>query len=275
MNRRSTVYIAGDSTAATKAAAVAPETGWGQALPLFLAGHVAVANHAVNSRSSRSFVAEGRLAAILEAIRPGDVLLAQFGHNDQKTDERRTDPFTTYQRYLRRYVDGARERGARPVLLTPVERRGFGPEGRAVASHGDYPKAARELAESEGVPLVDVQAASLALWDRLGPEGSKRAFVWTEPGEWPGRPEGTRDDTHLCRYGAIEVARVVARAAARWPRHPGSGGAACDHRLSRDPAAVKAAVLAAAGYSGAGVVHRAEMGRQVSPSPKLSDSVPQ
>ncbi|MFJ3227374.1 rhamnogalacturonan acetylesterase [Streptomyces sp. NPDC086783] len=201
--RGRTLYIAGDSTAAQKYADAAPETGWGMALPFFLHRDLAVANHAVNGRSSKSFVDEGRLDAVLAAIRPGDLLLVQFGHNDEKTADptRYTEPWTTYQDQLRLYVDGARARGARPVLATSVERRRFDAGGTALPTHGDYPAAMRALAEEEGVALLDVQALSLALWQRLGPEETKRYFNWTAT---------EQDNTHFNPPGAIAVARLVA-----------------------------------------------------------------
>ncbi|MPY57072.1 rhamnogalacturonan acetylesterase [Streptomyces spongiae] len=198
-----TVYIAGDSTAAQKYADAAPETGWGMALPFFLSKDVPVANHAVNGRSSKSFVDEGRLDAILDVVRPGDFLVIQFGHNDSKAADpaRYTEPWTTYQDYLRLYVDGARARGARPVLATSVERRKFDPDGKALPTHGDYPAAMRALAEEEGVALLDIQALSIALWQRLGVEETKKYFNWT----------GTeQDNTHFNPPGAIAVARLVA-----------------------------------------------------------------
>ncbi|MFI0778544.1 rhamnogalacturonan acetylesterase [Streptomyces sp. NPDC021212] len=213
-NARTTVYIAGDSTAATKQPPAAPETGWGMALPFFLADdRFTVANHAVNGRSSKSFYDEGLLTPILAALRPGDLLLVQFGHNDEKTDDpaRGTDPGTTYPQYLRRYLDGARERGARPVLLTSVERRKFDAAGNARPTHGAYPDAVRRLASAERVPLLDVQASSIALWQRLGPEATKDYFDWLEPGESPNYPAGLQDNTHFQPHGAIEVARLVAR----------------------------------------------------------------
>jgi lysophospholipase L1-like esterase len=174
------------------------------ALPFFLHKDRPVSNHAVNGRSSKSFVDEGRLDVILQAIQPGDFLLIQFGHNDQKVSDpsRYTEPWSTYQEYLRMYVDGARARGARPVLATSVERRRFDGEGKALTSHGEYPAAMRALAAAERVALLDVQALSLALWQELGVEGTKAYFNWTE---------SEQDNTHFNPPGAIAVARMVAR----------------------------------------------------------------
>ncbi|GAB2894016.1 rhamnogalacturonan acetylesterase [Streptomyces deserti] len=202
--RTRTLYIAGDSTAAQKYADAAPETGWGMALPFFLHKDRPVANHAVNARSSKSFVDEGRLDVILGQIQPGDFLLIQFGHNDQKVSDpaRYTEPWSTYQAYLRQYVDGARARGARPVLATSVERRRFDADGDAVPSHGDYPAAMRALAEEERVALLDIQALSFALWQELGAEETKKYFNWTAT---------EQDNTHFNPPGAIAVARLVAR----------------------------------------------------------------
>ncbi|MEU5954657.1 rhamnogalacturonan acetylesterase [Streptomyces sp. NPDC047525] len=199
----STLYIAGDSTAAQKYTDAAPETGWGMALPFFLHDRVRVANHAMNGRSSKSFVDEGRLAAILRTIGPGDRLLVQFAHNDEKSADptRYTEPWSTYQDYLKQYVDGARSRGARPVLATAVERRKFAADGTAQPTHGEYPAAMRALAKAEDVPLLDVQALSLALWQKLGAEATKAYFNWTAT---------EQDNTHFNPPGAIAVARLVA-----------------------------------------------------------------
>ncbi|MEU1043507.1 rhamnogalacturonan acetylesterase [Streptomyces sp. NPDC005551] len=201
--RKRTLHIAGDSTAAQKYADAAPETGWGMALPFFLHKDLDVANHAVNGRSSKSFIDEGRLDAVLAAIRPGDLLLVQFGHNDEKSADptRYTEPWTTYQDCLRQYLDGARARGARPVLATSVERRKFDTAGNALPTHGDYPAAMRSLAAEEGVALLDIQALSIALWQRLGVEETKTYFNWTAT---------EQDNTHFNPPGAIAVARLVA-----------------------------------------------------------------
>ena len=201
--RPRTVHIAGDSTAAQKYADAAPETGWGMALPFFLGHGVDIANHAVNGRSSKSFIDEGRLAVLLEGVREGDLVLIQFGHNDEKSADptRYTEPWSTYQDYLRQYIEGARARGGLPVLATPVERRKFDASGTALPSHGEYPAAMRALAEEEDVALLDVQALSIALWQKLGVEETKTYFNWTAT---------EQDNTHFNPPGAIAVARLVA-----------------------------------------------------------------
>jgi len=198
------IHIAGDSTAAQKYAPAAPETGWGMALPWYVAARTEVLNHAMNGRSSRTFVEEGRLASILADLRAGDVLLVQFGHNDEKSDPLvRTDPWTSYQSFLRLYVDGARQRGAVPVLLTPAERWRFDDDGNAVATHGRYPDAMRALAADEGVPLIDITAQTIARWQQLGPGPSRLNFLRTA--------EGVDDNTHFNATGAAVVGQMVAR----------------------------------------------------------------
>ncbi|MFB7511911.1 MULTISPECIES: rhamnogalacturonan acetylesterase [unclassified Streptomyces] len=198
-----TLFVAGDSTAAQKYADAAPETGWGMALPFFLHRELTVANHAVNGRSTKSFLDEGRLDALLPELRPGDVLLVQFGHNDSKVADptRYAAPWTAYRDNLRVFVEAARSRGALPVLATPVERRRFAADGTALRTHGDYPAAMRATALEADVPLLDIEALSLALWQRLGPEATKTYFNWTAT---------EQDNTHFNPPGAIEVARLVA-----------------------------------------------------------------
>jgi len=208
-----TIYVVGDSTAASYAVGEIPRAGWGQALPLFLHPETVVANEAVSASSSKSFADAGRLDRILAVIRPDDVLLISFGHGDASQDPtRHTDPWTTYQEQLCRYVTGARAVRALPVLVTPVERRRFTADGVAYLSHGEYPDAMRALAAVTCTPLIDLTALSFTLWSRLGPEATKDYFLWLDAGGSPRFPSGISDDTHLQAHGAIEVARLVVSA---------------------------------------------------------------
>ncbi|MGW9114343.1 pectinesterase family protein [Microbacterium sp. NPDC055683] len=203
------VFVASDSTASAYPPERAPRSGWAEHLGA--ATGVEVRNRAVSGASARSFAEEGRLEAVLDEIGPGDLLLIGFGHNDPKPDARFSDVFTGFPAALRRYLVGARARGAVPVLVTPVERRAF-VGGRAVATHGGYPEAVRALARAEGVALVDLTALSRRLWQDEGEEGSRASFLWLEPGAWPGFPDGEQDDTHLSSEGARRVAALVAAA---------------------------------------------------------------
>ncbi|HEY7116653.1 MAG TPA: rhamnogalacturonan acetylesterase [Tepidisphaeraceae bacterium] len=189
-----TVYLAGDSTVTDQSSE--PYNSWGQMLPRFFKPTVAVANHAESGESLKSFSGAKRIDKILSTIKAGDYLFVQFGHNDQKDKTPGAGAFTTYADSLRKYVAEARRRGATPVLITPVSRRSFGPDGKIVNNLGDFPEAVRRVAAEEKVPLIDLNAMSHRFYQAMGPEESKRAFA-------PG------DNTHHDNYGSYELAKCV------------------------------------------------------------------
>lgn len=204
------LFIVSDSTACNYGADVYPRAGWGQVIRYFFSEQVEVVNAAASGRSSKSFIDEKRLDRVLAQIKEGDYLLIQFGHNDSKPEAVRfTDPFTTYQDYLRQYIDGARAKGAIPVLLTPVNRRNFAAGGKLCLTHGDYPAAMLQLGEKLNVPVLEIGAKSQVLFEKLGREGTKKIFLWLQPGEHPNYPEGIEDNTHFCEAGATEIAKLV------------------------------------------------------------------
>lgn len=206
------VYLAGDSTVQTYDPAFEPQAGWGQMIERYLDEKVPVYNHAIGGRSSKNFISQGRLDEILRVINPGDYLMVQFGHNDASIgiDDRYASP-ADYKEYLRTYVNGARQRGATPVLVTPVGRRDFdAATGQFRVSFPDYVAKMQELAAEENVPLVDLSASSRAYYNEIGPEEAKSVFLHVDAGVYPGRPNGTIDDTHFQEYGAIQIARLVA-----------------------------------------------------------------
>lgn len=209
-----TIHLAGDSTMAEKLPEKRPETGWGEHLAAqFRAGTIAVDNRAKNGRSTRTFIGEGRWQALLDATRPGDVVLIQFGHND--ASENKPDRYTPpgdYTRNLARFVADVRERKATPMLLTPVARRRFDEAGRLQPSHGVYPDLVRELAVRERVALVDMERRSSALLQETGVDASKKLFLWLAPAANPNYPDGVEDNTHFAPEGAAMMAREFAQA---------------------------------------------------------------
>ncbi|WP_346860184.1 rhamnogalacturonan acetylesterase [uncultured Draconibacterium sp.] len=203
------IYAVGDSTMANKKAEVYPETGWCMVLNAFFDESVSVKNHAVNGRSSKSFIDQGRWQTVLDSLQPGDYVFIQFGHNDQKikSPDRYTEPFGEYTKNLKKYVLETREKGATPILFTSIIRRHFGEDGKLVDTHGDYPVATRQVAEKLDVPLIDLQQITENWVNELGDEASKKMWLWTEPNEK--FPEGRQDDTHLRVEGAKEIARLA------------------------------------------------------------------
>ena len=202
-----TLFMIGDSTMADKPVTPEnPERGWGQLLPLYFQSSVMVDNHAVNGRSSKSFRSEGRWDVVLNKIKPGDWVIIQFGHNDEKPDKaRQTDPFTTYTENLRHFANETIERGAHPILANPVVRRNFDEDGTLQPTHGEYPEAVRKLAKEMNLPLLEMTRTSRDLLTRLGKERSEGLFIWTRPGEYERFPDGNKDNTHFNALGATRM----------------------------------------------------------------------
>jgi len=203
--RISTVFIAGDSTVCDQVNA--PWCCWGQMLPCFLNAGIAVANYAKSGTASKTFPRR----SILHRLRAGDFLLVQFAHNDQKAGFGHTEPFTTYKQSLCIYIEGARSKGAIPILVSPVHRAIFDENGEFQNSLGDYPEAVRQLATEKQVPLVDLSARSEEFIRLSGPHGAKLITVNSPPGRWPKYPDGIASRSHHSEYGAFELAKCVAR----------------------------------------------------------------
>ena len=129
-------------------------------------------------------------------MKPGDYLIIQYGHNDEKEKGEGVGAFTTYKADLKKFVAEARKRGGIPVLVTPVQRRTFDQNGKITNSHGDYPEAVRQIAREENVPLIDLNAMSKTLYEAWGPDASKRAFA-------------PNDNTHHDSYGSYELAKCI------------------------------------------------------------------
>ncbi len=211
------VFMVGDSTMANKKTEVYPETGWGQVVDQYFDSLVTVHNHAVNGRSTKSFVDEGRWQVVLDSLTKGDFVLIQFGHNDQKHKDstRYTIPFESYSENLEKYVLETREKGATPILLTSIVRRKFDENGQLVDTHGDYPVAMRQVAERLNVSLIDLQKLTEDLVQSMGDEPSKELYLWTLPTEK--YPKGREDNTHLRVEGAKKIAELAARQLAELP----------------------------------------------------------
>ena len=237
--KKTTIFIIGDSTAAKKDISNGKkERGWGMALQCFFdPQYIQVDNHAVNGRSSLSFINEGRWDKVLQKMQPGDYVIIQFGHNDEKPKaDRHTDPGSTFDYNLAKYVRETREHGGIPVLMNCVVRRNFfvnAPQNdddeklrtttfkdgvkmvegdSLIDTHGLYRVAPRDVARRMNCLFVDANQITHDLEQGLGTEASKKLHMWYLPGEEPTVPNGRQDNTHYNIYGAHVVARLLADA---------------------------------------------------------------
>jgi lysophospholipase L1-like esterase len=206
-----TVFLAGDSTMASKRPEKRPETGWGEFLQQHLdESRVRVDNHAQNGRSTRTFISEGRWQAILDKLRAGDYVFIQFGHNDSSKEKvDRYTPPEDYRANLVRFVGEVRARKATPILLTPVMRRRFSQDGRIQDSHGVYPDIVRRVAAEQKVTLIDMHRKSEQVLVRHGVEESKKLFLQLAAGAHANYPQGVTDNTHFSPLGAEIMAGLA------------------------------------------------------------------
>jgi lysophospholipase L1-like esterase len=206
-----TVYVIGDSTASVYDSDLYPRMGWAQPLQDFFAPACAtISDKALSGRSSKSFWDEGAWTPIKGALRAGDFVIIQFAHNDEKSDDaaRYTEPFTSYEDYLSRYIDDTLAKGATPILATPINRNQW--SGTTLKdSHGDYPVAMRQLAEKKKVALVDATLLTKAYFERIGQAATTKLFMNLAAGESPNYPTGNSDNTHLQEKGARLVAQLI------------------------------------------------------------------
>jgi sugar phosphate isomerase/epimerase/lysophospholipase L1-like esterase len=199
---RPTVFLVGDSTVRNgKGDGANGQWGWGEPLAAFFdAARVDLVNRAIGGRSSRTFETEGRWGQVRDALKPGDVVIVQFGHNDggelfkgnrpratlkgtgDETEEGvvemtgKPEIVHTYGWYLRKYVRETKARGAIAIVCSLVPRK-IWKDGRIVRASEDYGKWAAEIAQSEGALFLDLNETIARRYDLLGPEGVDGLFA--------------------------------------------------------------------------------------------------
>jgi lysophospholipase L1-like esterase len=226
-----TLYLIGDSTVHNgRGDGSNGQWGWGEPLAdYFDASRIKVVNRARGGRSSRTFLTEGLWDEVMAALKPGDFVVMQFGHNDPGPlddpprargslrgtgDETREidNPIThrhevvhSFGWYLRQYIGGTKMRGATPIVCSLVPRK-IWKEGRVVRSSDSYQKWARDVAEAENIAFIDLNEMIAARYDRLGPERVEPLF-----GD---------EHTHTTRAGAVLNAEGVVEGLKSLPGNP-------------------------------------------------------
>jgi len=191
------IILVGDST-------VTDNAGWGLGFKQFLTDGAQCINTSRGGRSSKSFRDEGRWTNAL-ALK-GDYYLIQFGHNNEPGKPGRSTDMATFVSNMVSYVEEARAIGAKPVLVTPLSRRQWDKDnpGKIKSSLAPYAENVRKIAADEHVPLVDLQARSIELYESLGPD---KCLEFSPLKTVDGKQ--VYDGTHLNAKGYVMFGRLV------------------------------------------------------------------
>ncbi len=192
-----TIFLLGDSTVCDQPSE--PYASWGQMITRFFGPKIAIANHAQSGESLKSSLGAKRLDKVLSLMKPGDYLLIQYGHNDEKEKGDGIGAFTSYKASLKQFTEAAKAKGASVIQISPMHRRTFDTSGKIMNSHGDYPEAVRQTAKEKNIPLINLTALSKDLYEALGKDGSGVLFK-----------EG--DSTHHNNYGSYQLAKIILQA---------------------------------------------------------------
>lgn len=203
-----TVFLCGNSTVVDQQAE--PYASWGQMIPRFFSDKVSVANYAESGLSANTFIGGNRLEKIKTQMKKGDYLFVEFGHNDQKQKGPGKGAYYSFAYYIKMYIDEARDKGATPVIVTPTRRRRFDKNGKIMDTHGDFPKALREIAARENVPVIDLQDMTKTMVEAYGEEESKHIYMYCPANTYPNQTREIKDNSHFGVFGAYEIAKCVA-----------------------------------------------------------------
>ena len=203
-----TIFLCGNSTVVDQFEE--PWASWGQMIPRWFDNDVAIANYAHSGLCAEVFIAQGRLAKITELLRPGDYVVVEFGHNDQKQKGPGKGAWYNFSTCLKIFVDEVRAKGGEVIFCTPTQRRIWMEDNATIReTHGDYPAAMLAVAERENVPVIDLHQMTREFFESLGFEDSKRALVHYPANTFIGQTKELADNTHFNPFGAYEVAKMV------------------------------------------------------------------
>lgn len=201
------IYLCGNSTVTDQWRE--PWASWGQMVTRWFDSGVSVVNLAKSGLTAGSFLRQHRLEKALATLKPGDIVVCEFGHNDQKEHRPGDGPWYNYVHNLKVYVDEVRAKDATLVFATPTRRRRFDKEGHVINSHGDYPAAMKAVAERENIPVIDLQEMTKTFYEAMGVEESKHALCHYPIRTWPGQEKELADNTHFNAFGAYEVSKMI------------------------------------------------------------------
>ncbi len=196
-----TIWLVGDSTVRNgRGDGAHNQMGWGDELAqYFNLNKVNVVNRAIGGRSSRSYITEGHWAEVLQSIKPGDIVLIQFGHNDggpiddparargslpgtgPETKDiynpvmKREETVHTFGWYMTQYAVDAKDKGAIPIFCSLIPRK-IWKDGKIVRGASTYGGWTREVATAQHADFIDLNEITARKYDAMGQAAVESLF---------------------------------------------------------------------------------------------------
>ena len=221
------IFLAGDSTldeyGRRRRPGRAPLASWGAALEGSMKLGCRVRNFARSGASTRSFIEGGHWDRLMNGVKKGDFVIVQFGHNDQKhtTEEQRKALYAPadglYRENLRKFAAEVRAKGATPVFCTPIVRATFDEKGEKLVDTtwrlgdsclGSYVRAVIETGKELAVDVVDMNAMTRELCERIGRDESHKFYAISTGIEYSRDGEPSKDVTHTVSAGAEAYSKL-------------------------------------------------------------------
>ncbi|MCW3089378.1 MAG: rhamnogalacturonan acetylesterase, partial [Ferruginibacter sp.] len=193
--------------------------GWGSFINTFFdTTKIRIQNDAIGGRSSRTFITDGRWGKILLTLQKGDYVIMQFGHNDGGALDdtarargtmkgigddsteiynpilKRKEVVHSYGWYIRKYVNEAKEKGAIPIVCSPIPRNDW-KNGKVARSNDSYALWAKQVAEQTGTYFIDLNNIIAGEFEKIGQEKVNSFFP--------------QEHTHTNKEGALFNAKIV------------------------------------------------------------------
>ena len=213
-----TFHIVGDSTVRSGGTGVGL-WGWGERIaPFFDPAKINVVNHAIGGRSARTFYTEGRWDKVAAALKPGDFVIIQFGHNDgghigdpgnknradgpgiggETVEDTKPDgtkeQVHTFGWYMAKFVTDARAKGATVILCSPIPHKQHWEKERDFVNVTQWDQ---EVARAQGALFFDLTMAITDAYRKTGADKVNTFFA----------DKGTHTTDEGAQYNA---ARVIA-----------------------------------------------------------------
>jgi lysophospholipase L1-like esterase len=186
----------------------AGQWGWGNPIAAYFdPAKVNLVNRAVGGLSSRTYLTSGHWERTLAFVKPGDIVLMQFGHNDASAlnDDKRArgtirgtgeeaqeidnilsqkhETVHSYGWYLRKFIADTRAKGATPIVVSLIPRKAWDEQGKVRRNKSDYAGWAEEVARTEKTGFIDLNELAARRYDELGRDAVMQLFPLTTPDE--------------------------------------------------------------------------------------------